>query len=247
MNGFHRTSQRIESHIVLSYKSVDEEKFNSSQLLDISRQGMQFTTGKNYPEQTSMTIHVLVPTSYPDKLQISGIVTHCHEKLKDMLYNTGIEYQSNTAETIAAINDYLDYLGADKQEESAANAYSPESSEADKRRYKRLKSHVIVQFIELGGNTISTSQIVDISDGGLLFNSEKFIQPGTLVRLKMTVPTSFPHTIKLEGTVRHCKEIMQNSLYQAGIEYSQEFPGPLEEIRKYVAYLLQKEEGQTQA
>ena len=112
----------------------------------------------------------------------------------------------------------------------------------EKRRYKRLKSQVIIQYVELGGESIKTSQIVDISEGGLLFNSDTYIEPGALIRLKMTVPTSFPNPIKIEGTVRHCREIMKGQLFQTGIEFSPEFPEPLQEIRKYAVYLEKREQ-----
>ena len=242
MSDFVRKNERVETHIVLSYKSSSEDKFNSSQLLDISRSGMQFTTSKAYPLKGKMQINVLVPTSYPNKLKIIGIVAHSHEKMKDVLYHTGIEFSHNSQQIEKEINTYLDYLGADKNIASGVEGASAQNISGENRRYKRLKSQVIVQYIELGAESVKATQIVDISKGGLLFNAETDIGVGKQIRLKMTVPTSFPAPIKLEGTVRHSKEVLKGQLYQIGIQFSQEFPEPLEEIKKYIAFLEKKEE-----
>jgi len=242
MNDFKRKFERIETHIVLSYKGERDEIFNSSQLLDISRKGMQFTTSKPYPVDSRIIINVIVPTSYPNKLGINGRVAHSHEKLKGLLYHTGIEFINNPPEIEQEIQKYLDYLGADKSSSSSEELKGKqEAIEQEKRRYKRLKSQVIIQYVELGGESIKSSQIVDISEGGLLFNSDAFIAPGRQIRLKMTVPTSFPRPIKLEGEVKHCQEIMKGQLYQVGIEFSKEFNEPLDEVKKYVAFLEKKE------
>lgn len=241
MSDFIRRYERIETHIVLSYRSEKEEKFNSSQLLDISRSGMQFTTSKQYPVDMHMIINAMVPTSYPNKLSIKGRVAHSKEKMKGMLYHTGIEFIENPPQTQKEIHKYLDYLGADKTLTAGTDYKITQALSENKRRYRRLKSHVIIQYVELGGESIRSTQIVDISQGGLLFNSETYIKPGHQIRLKMTVPTSFPHPIKLEGTVKHCEEIMKSELFQTGIEFSREFMEPLEEIKKYITFLEKKE------
>ena len=242
MSDFVRRYERMETHIVLSYKSIQEEIFNSSQLLDISRSGMQFTTSKAYPQKIKMQIHVLVPTSYPNKLKINGIIAHSREKMKDILYHTGVEFTDNTREIDKEINKYLDYLGADKNISTGVDGSSAEDIHKENRRYRRLKSQVIIQYIELGSESIKSSQIVDISEGGLLFNSDSNIPLGHQIRMKMTVPTSFPHPIKLEGTACHSNEVMKGSLYQIGIQFSKEFPEPLEAIKKYIRLLESRQE-----
>ena len=230
MSNFSRKHERIETHIVLFYKGLYDEKFNSSQLLDISRSGMQFTTAKDYPPNTPIEINVLVPTSYPDKLNIKGIVLHSREKMKDMLYNTGIKFTENTPEITEEIND------------SEENAEKASLLNHENRRYKRLKSQVIIQYIELGSGSIKTSQIVDISSGGLLFNSDIEIKEGCQIRMKMIVPTSFPNPIKLEGIIRHSRKVMDGQLYQNGMEFSKEYSEALEEVFKYITYLEKREE-----
>jgi hypothetical protein len=243
MSEFVRKNERVETHIVLSYMGEGDPGFNSSQLLDISRSGMQFTTSRCYLPRTRIEIHILVPTSYPNKLEIKGVVTHSHEKFKGFLYHTGVEFSGNTPQLEKEINRYLDFLGADKNISAGIEKKAPASREADKRRYKRLKSSVVIQYVELGGDRTGTSQIVDISRGGLLFNAEKPIAAGKPIRLKMTVPTSFPNPIKIEGTVKHCEEVMKGHLFQVGVSFSQEFPEPLQDIAKYIAMLEKKEQG----
>ncbi len=230
-----RNFERVSTHLLLSYKAEGDNKFNTSQLINISRGGVKFTTEKPYIANTPMVVSLLAPTSYPNKITIKGFCVYSTEKIKDMLYETAMKFQNNPPDVTDEINKYLDFLGADKNKEKKTSPNTDINKE--NRRFKRLNSQVLMQFIDLETQKIKSSQLVDISEGGLSFNTDEPLTEGKKIRLKMVVPTSYPDPIKIEGQVKHCHEMINNSLYRVGIEFSSEFPETIEKIKNYLQFL----------
>jgi c-di-GMP-binding flagellar brake protein YcgR len=86
---------RIKRNFVLTYfiKGTPEEKYEISQLKNISKGGMCFVTTNALDENLLVGIELRTPY-LSDTTYIEGKVLESHEKVRDMIYETRLQFQS---------------------------------------------------------------------------------------------------------------------------------------------------------
>ena len=89
-----RRFKRIKKNFVLTYhvKETPEEKHEITQLKNISMGGMCFVTTKGYEPSTEVEIELKTPY-LTDTTFIEGVVLESHEKVKDMIYETRLQFK----------------------------------------------------------------------------------------------------------------------------------------------------------
>lgn len=88
-----RRHKRISKNFILTYfdKADPSQRYEITQLKNISRGGMCFVTTRQYAPQT--TIGVELKTPYiSDTTTLEGKVLESHEKARDVLYETRMQF-----------------------------------------------------------------------------------------------------------------------------------------------------------
>ncbi len=111
---------RIKKNFVLSYfvKDTPSEKHEISQLKNISIGGMCFVTTAAL--QRDQTLGVELRTPYlADTTYIEGVVLESHEKVKGMIYETRLRFESLDPQAEFLLNKLVGiFTNGDKQNEN---------------------------------------------------------------------------------------------------------------------------------
>ena len=88
-----RNYVRIKKNFILSYFDKDrpDEKYEITQLKNISMGGMCYVTSRKFNYGTSMGIELKTPY-LSDTTYLEGVVLESHEKVKNMLYETRLQF-----------------------------------------------------------------------------------------------------------------------------------------------------------
>lgn len=111
-----RKSPRIAKNFILSYfdKAHPDEKFELTQLKNIGRGGMCFITSREFTPGTKMGIELTTPylaeTTYLD-----GTVQESHEKIKGMIYETRIMFESLNSEAEYLLAELVEFFDDGKE------------------------------------------------------------------------------------------------------------------------------------
>lgn len=111
-----RKSPRISKNFILSYfdKAHPDEKFELTQLKNIGRGGMCFITSREFTPGTKMGIELTTPylaeTTYLD-----GTVQESHEKIKGMIYETRIMFESLNSEAEYLLAELVEFFDDGKE------------------------------------------------------------------------------------------------------------------------------------
>lgn len=89
-----RQSKRIQKHFILKYYDVNNpnEKYSVSQLKNISEGGMCLITEKPFEPGTLLGVEIKSPF-FASVTHMEGKVLGSHEKAKDIIYETRLEFQ----------------------------------------------------------------------------------------------------------------------------------------------------------
>ncbi len=106
-----RSSKRIKKHFLLSYYAKDnpEEKFEMTQLKNISLGGMCFVTTRAYPQGTVLGIDLNTPY-LSETTYLEGVVLASHEKAKGILYDTRLQFVGLTSEAKFLLKRLIDFF-----------------------------------------------------------------------------------------------------------------------------------------
>jgi c-di-GMP-binding flagellar brake protein YcgR len=94
----------------------------------------------------------------------------------------------------------------------------------ERRRYKRIPAHFLIKFSIPGENEdLVLSFIRNISAGGVLFFSEKKINPGTLIKMTINVPSATGEPINVRSISRTIYAAKLRGLdgYNIGAEFAE--------------------------
>ncbi len=94
-----RQYERIKKSFILSYfdQAHPENKFEITQLKNISFGGMCFITSQSYESQTKLGIELKTPY-LAGTTHLEGIVLGSNEKMKDKIYETRLQFGNLDAE-----------------------------------------------------------------------------------------------------------------------------------------------------
>ena len=88
-----RQYERINKSFILSYfdQAHPENKFEITQLKNISFGGMCFITGQSYEPSTKLCIELKTPY-LAGTTHLEGVVLGSNEKMKDKIYETRLQF-----------------------------------------------------------------------------------------------------------------------------------------------------------
>ncbi len=90
-----RKHKRIDKHFILFYSEKDfpEREYESTQLKNISGGGMCFVTSRKFEPGVKIVIQLKTPY-LAEATHLEGRVLESHEKVRDMIYETRIKFES---------------------------------------------------------------------------------------------------------------------------------------------------------
>ena len=106
-----RLHKRIKKNFILTYFDVNNPsvKFEITQLKNISKGGICFITTRSFPSSARIGIELKTPylsgTTY-----LEGTVLESHEKIKNLLYETRLEFSSLEAPAEFLLNKLIEYF-----------------------------------------------------------------------------------------------------------------------------------------
>ena len=106
-----RQYERIKKSFILSYFSQSEpdEKFEITQLKNISLGGMCFVTSKNFDPSTEIYIELKTPY-LAETTHLDGVVLESHEKMKNKIYETRLEFRDLDTEAKVLLEKLMEFF-----------------------------------------------------------------------------------------------------------------------------------------
>lgn len=94
-----RKYHRIQKNFILTYYDMayPQHRFEASQLKNISMGGMCLITSKGFPPHTVLAIEMKTPFLL-ELTHLEGLVLESHEKIKDIIYETRLEFKNLSPE-----------------------------------------------------------------------------------------------------------------------------------------------------
>ena len=115
MNGNSRNERRqyfrINKNFILTYfdQASPSQKYEITQLKNISLGGMCFITTKSF--EPSMKLGIELKTPYlAGTTYLEGIVMESHEKMKDKIYETRLQFESLGAESRVLLEKLIEFF-----------------------------------------------------------------------------------------------------------------------------------------
>lgn len=104
-----RKHSRIMGKFVVSYRVKTEvDNYDISQTRNLSLGGMLLTTNRNFPPGTILAIDIRLPF-FVDAIKITGKVEECKEIVKDLIYDTRVNFMEIDPKFKDIINDTVGY------------------------------------------------------------------------------------------------------------------------------------------
>ncbi len=106
-----RRYERIKKSFILSYFDLAKptEKFEITQLKNISLGGMCFVTTRSFEPPTKLAVELKTPyiagTTY-----LEGVVLQSHEKMKDAIYETRLEFKNLDTEARIVLEKLMEFF-----------------------------------------------------------------------------------------------------------------------------------------
>ena len=102
---------RIKKSFLLSYsnKSEPNEKYEITQLKNISLGGMCFVTSQRFTVSTELNIELKTPY-LAETTHLTGIVLESHEKMKNRIYETRLEFRNLDTEAKVLLQKLMEYF-----------------------------------------------------------------------------------------------------------------------------------------
>ena len=106
-----RRYKRINKTFVLHYfeKSAPSKQFEITQLKNIGMGGMCFITTQKYASGTHLGIQLKTPY-LSDTTYLEGYVLESHEKVKNMLYETRLEFANLTTQAEILLANIIEFF-----------------------------------------------------------------------------------------------------------------------------------------
>lgn len=106
-----RQGQRILKNFILSYfdKKYPEDKFEVTQLKNIGKGGMCFVTSKMFAPGTKLGVELRTPY-LAGGTYLQGTVQDSHEKVKDLLYETRLQFENLDSEAELLLTELVKFF-----------------------------------------------------------------------------------------------------------------------------------------
>ena len=109
-----RRYARIKKNFILTYvdKNRPEDRYEITQLKNISLGGMCFVTSRELPKGTSIEVELKTPY-LSDTTVLQGIVVGCNTKAPNMIYETRLKFDNLSTECEFLLNKLIEYFAND--------------------------------------------------------------------------------------------------------------------------------------
>ena len=106
-----RKYYRITKHFILRYFdiSVPEKKYSASQLKNISEGGMCLITETSFATGTMLGVEIKTPF-FAEVTFLKGEVLASHERAKNIIYETRLEFRDLSPEAIEVIKHTVEFF-----------------------------------------------------------------------------------------------------------------------------------------
>jgi Tfp pilus assembly protein PilZ len=102
-----RKSPRMAVNFVVSYRIEDAaDSFDLSQTKDLSQGGMLLTTNKPFEAGTRLLMILRFPL-VPQKIEVTGIVVGSREVVRDIIYETRIQFLNIDQEFFNKLGEFI--------------------------------------------------------------------------------------------------------------------------------------------
>ena len=114
----------------------------------------------------------------------------------------------------------------------------------DRRQYKRIKKHFILNYFDTKnpGHKFSATQLKNISCGGMCLITDQAFTPGTVLGLEIKSPF-FANITKIEGTVLQSHESVKNIIYETRLKFLNLSPEASGILKESVEFFTNNENG----
>ena len=112
-----RRHKRIKKNFILTYfdKNKPEEKFELTQLKDISCGGLRFVTTKRFTAGTLLGVELKTPY-ISETTYLEGEILECSEKIKDMLYEIRLKFTVLNTQAEITLTQLMEYFETKEKE-----------------------------------------------------------------------------------------------------------------------------------
>jgi len=102
---------RIKKNFLLSYsdKSKPDRQYEISQLKNISLGGICFITSQSFPPSTILCVELKTPY-VAETTYLEGVVLESHEKMKNKIYETRLEFKGLDTEAKILLEKLMGYF-----------------------------------------------------------------------------------------------------------------------------------------
>ena len=105
-----RKSKRLRIHFVIAYRAHEAgAKYDLSQIKDISKGGLHFTTSRQYSSGAVLSIELRTPISR-DRIKLLGKVVASEVLMDGLIYDTRVTYIDMDKDTEVLIEKIIQYL-----------------------------------------------------------------------------------------------------------------------------------------
>src|SRR3989338_7488376 len=106
---------RIKKNFIMTYFLKDQPavKHEASQLKNISKGGLCFITAQKYEPQMRVIVEIRTPY-IADITRLEGKVLESHEKLKDIIYETRLQFENLTPQNEILLNKLEEFFIKEK-------------------------------------------------------------------------------------------------------------------------------------
>ena len=104
-----RNHPRVSARFIVSYRIVEEENnIDVSQTKNVSLGGMLLTTNREFASGTNLAIEIRLPFD-PDPMMLTAKVLESREIIKDLIYDTRLQFLSVDERHRKVITKTVDY------------------------------------------------------------------------------------------------------------------------------------------
>ena len=106
-------------------------------------------------------------------------------------------------------------------------------TQVDRRKYKRIKENVVIEYKWLNGAASDISQSLDLGEGGACFLAKKFIPMAQRLILKLSLP-GVPGKVKIVSKIAWMDRPKNESYYRVGVQFLNISKSDLNIFNKYL-------------
>ena len=220
---------RISGKILLEYSLLDKDDFLETNFINISGSGIRFLASKEFRRGDLLDLRITLPLEDPLLIPATGEVARVEKlKRKPGYFITAIKFYK-----IDRSHKEKIVLYSLKNEKKITN------DKEQRRSHIRIDDRMPVKYSSPGDDGYFETNEVNISGSGIRIKAEKEYPVGTVVKLKIKLPTApreiipiLARVVRVEQKKRKAGDIYITALHFAEIKTA--------DREKLIQYVFQK-------